>query len=439
MTYLDAIRDAYQDPRELETLFQAARKDNGVEAFSADLEVCYGEASDNLLYAAWHYRLQAMLHEEPARRTGIPWRLALPISIAAGLTLWLLSEPELQIMGNRQVLTLYGIPIVILFALAYLTLGAGQITRRATAAGIGVIAACLYVPLVVSARDVVYQGHYATLASVHLPILAWAAVVVGVLGFCSPTGERFAFLLKSFEVIVTAGIFLIGGAIFVQVTLSLFWALDIQIPDAVQRLLITGVLGPIALLALASVYDPRLRPLAQDFKAGLARLIATLARLLLLPTLIVLAIYIFAILSNFEEPFKNRDVLGIYHAMLFAVLALLLGATPMQENDLPTRFRPALRAGVVAVAGLAALVGLYALAAIVYRTLQDVLTMNRLALIGWDVINVLILATLISRQYALGRLGRGWVQAVQNTFALGMIGYAAWAAFVIVAVPIVIR
>ncbi|HLF24742.1 MAG TPA: hypothetical protein VJG32_00275 [Anaerolineae bacterium] len=439
MNYVTAIRDADQDPQQLETLFQTARKENGVEAFTADLETCYHEANDNMLYAAWHYRLEAMVRDERAERRGINWKVALPVSLAAGLALWLLSEPTLRIIDQYQVLGLYGIPLTILFALALMGLSAGQSQRRYVLAGIGLIAAFAYVPLIVAARDAIYRGHYADLMTSHLPVLAWAAVGIGVLGMRSPAGERFAFLLKSFEVLVTAGLFLIGGVIFAQVTLSLFWALDIQIPDAIQRLLIVGVLGPTSLLALASAYDPKRRPLAQDFRAGLARLLATLARLLLLPTLLVLALYIFALLSNFEGPFKDRDVLGIYHAMLFAVIGLLIGATPIQEGDLPARFRSALRAAIIGTAGLAALVGLYTLAAIVYRTINDTLTMNRLTLIGWDVINVGILATLINRQYQLGRQGRGWVEAAQSAFALGAVGYALWALFVILAVPIIIR
>ncbi len=440
MTYLTGIRDAHQDPQRLEALFHTARQENRVETFTADLETCYQEANDNLLYAAWHYRLETMAQEERVERRGVNWKLALPVSLAAGLALWLSSDPAIQVIDGRQLLSLYMIPIGMLFALAFLAL-AGSETRKRTSSftAMVLVAACAYVPLIVSTRDAFYQNHFANLMTLHLPLLGWAAIGVGVLGFGAPPGDRFAFLLKSLEVFVTAGIFLIGGGVFVAVTQGLFFALDIRLSDAVVRLLVFGVMGTLALLALAFVYDPTLRPTAQDFKAGLGRLVTALMRLLLAPTLIVLAIYILAIFTNFEEPFKNRDILGIYHAMLFAVLALLIGATPMRESDLPVRFRSMLRHGIVAVAGLALLVGLYTLAAIVYRTTLDVLTMNRLALMGWDVINVGILAMLINGQVALGRQGQGWVEAMQSAFSLGAVGYVAWTAFVIVAVPIVIR
>jgi hypothetical protein len=439
MDYSIEILDAHQDPERLETLFQIARQEDALKTFAASLEACYREAGDNLLYAAWHYRLEAMAQEEQSGQRGINWKVALPVSIAAGLVLWLSSDPAIQVIDGRQLLSLYMIPIGMLFALAYLALADSGIRRRIAFAAVALVAACAYAPLVVSARDAFYQNHFANLMTLHLPLLGWAALGAGVLGLNAPRGDRFAFLLKSLEIFITAGIFLIGGGVFVGVTQGLFFALDIHLSDTVMRLLGFGVMGTLALLALAFVYDPTLRPTAQDFKTGLGRLVTTLMRLLLAPTLIVLAIYILAIFTNFEEPFKNRDILGIYHAMLFAVLALLIGATPMQESDLPVRFRSMLRYGLVAVAGLAMLVGLYTLAAIVYRTTQDVLTMNRLALMGWDVINVGILAMLINGQVNLGRRGQGWVEAMQSAFSLGAVGYVAWTTFVVVVVPIVIR
>lgn len=439
MDYSIELLDAHQDPERVETLFQTARQEDDLEAFAADLEACYQDARDNLLYAAWHYRLQAMAQEDRVERRGVNWKVAIPVSLVAGLVLWLLSDPAIRLIDGRQPLSLYMIPVGMLFALTFFALAGRGIRRRAAFAALVLLAACAYVPLIVAARDAFYRNHFANLMSLHLPLLGWVALGAGVLGLNALREDRFAFLLKSLEAFVTAGIFLIGGGVFVGVTQGLFSALDIRLSDNVMRLLGFGVLGALAMLALAFVYDPTLRPMAQDFKSGLGRLVTTLMRLLLLPTLIVLAIYILAIFTNFDEPFKNRDVLGVYHGMLFAVLALLIGATPMQESDLPVRFRAALRYGIVAVAGLTMLVGFYALAAIVYRTTQDVLTMNRLALMGWDAINIGILALLINRQIGLGRRGQAWVEAAQSAFSLGAVGYAAWTAFVVVAVPIVIR
>ena len=73
-------------------------------------------------------------------------------------------------------------------------------------------------------------------------------------------------------------------------------------------------------------------------------------------------------------------MLIIYNGMLFAVVALLLGATPVTLAETSPRVARWLRLAIIAIAALALLVSLYALAAIVYRTAMDRLTPNRLAL-----------------------------------------------------------
>jgi hypothetical protein len=91
---------------------------------------------------------------------------------------------------------------------------------------------------------------------------------------------------------------------------------------------------------------------------------------------IVLIVYLGFIPFNFREPFENRDVLVIFNAMLFAVIALLIGATPVKESDLDARAQTWLRRGVIALSALALLIGVYALAAIVPR--EHYVTPNRL-------------------------------------------------------------
>ena len=89
--------------------------------------------------------------------------------------------------------------------------------------------------------------------------------------------------------------------------------------------------------------------------------------------------------------------------LILVVIALLAGATPVKTGELTPQMENWLRRGVIALAALALLVSLYAFAAIVYRTAIDRLTPNRLAFIGWNVINIGILAWLLVKQARAGR------------------------------------
>ena len=230
---------------------------------------------------------------------------------------------------------------------------------------------------------------------------------------------------------MVAGLLAIAGGIFTGITFGLFNALGIEPPEAVARLFFAGGAGLIALVAVALVYDPAVAPIAQSFEDGLSKLVALLLRLLLPLTVAVLLIYVGFIPFNWREPFENREVLMIFNAMLFAVIALLLGATPVHEADLGERVQTWLRRGVIALAALALLVSLYALAAILYRTVIGHLTPNRLLFIGWNVINVVILAVLLVLQVRAGRAR--WLPAMHRTFAIGTVLYLIWAVVGLVA------
>jgi len=150
--------------------------------------------------------------------------------------------------------------------------------------------------------------------------------------------------------------------------------------------------------------------------------------------LLVLAIYLLVIPFRFMEPFRRRDVLIVFNAMLFGVMGLLVGVTPVREENLPERYQSLLRTGILAVAALAVLISLYALSAVVYRTVLGGLTLNRLTVIGWNTINIGILGLVLYRQ--LKRSPAAWVPSLQAVAAVGMIGYIGWTAFLIVAAPL---
>ena len=438
MPYLQEIRDNQNNPQQLEALFQAARGSRAADQFSADLNACYADQPDNLLLQAWHYRLQSTL-EEPRRREGISanWKLAVPLAILNGLTLWALSAPRLTSLNQLPWLALFAAPITAGFVIAFLALTARRHYRRSLAVGIGLaisVAAAflfIYVVTIRTAKD------YEILAALHLALLAWAGVGVALVGLASDSESRFAFLMKSLEVFIVGGVYLIVGMIFGGITLGMFGALSIQLPDVLIRLIAAGGAGLIPVIAVATIYDPLAEPKKQDFTQGLSKFIGTMMRLLLPLTLVVLVVYLFVIPFNFFQPFSNRDLLIIYNAMLFAVMGLLVGATPIKLAEVSPRLGSALRSGIVAVSGLATLVSLYALSAIIYRTAAGVITINRLTMIGWNAINIALLVLILIR--LLRSSPRPWNERIETVFGLGAALYVSWSLVVVLVMPFIFR
>ena len=435
MKYQTGILQAANDARQMEALYRAAIEAEEAGEFTLDLQACFQEAPDSLLLAAWHYRLEAppaepVVHPE---RTLI-WRWAIPFAVLSGLLLGLIavfSENPVRIPP----FVIVWAPIAAAIAIAFLVL-AGRL--KITYPLIAVVAlgvATLYVLLISQVLPTWYADHYQDQMVIHLPLLSWIALGVALLGLRSSVKDRFSFLIKSIEAAITAGLYLIAGVAFGAITIGMLSALSIELPERTMLFLVGGGLGLISIIALATIYDPRLSPGEQDFSQGLSRFIANMMRLLLPLTLLVLVIYILIIPFNFQEPFKNRDVLIVYNVMLFAVMGLLLGATPLKADDLSPKLKSALRTGILAVAVLAIVVSLYSLSAILYRTATDQLTMNRLIIIGWNLINTVILA-MLAYQLWRNRDDR-WVGGAQAVFSRGTVGYVVWTLFVIFIIPLI--
>jgi hypothetical protein len=438
MTYLDKISANQHNPEQLEALYQAARERHGAGQFAADLNACLADAPDNLLYQAWHYRLLSAL-EEPKGREGIHpnWKLALPLAIANGLVLWALSAPNLAYAGGMPYLVLLAAPVTAIFVMGFLSLTGRQNYRRALGVSASLAALVAAAFLLNSLVALKTSADYRTLLIPHLGLLAWAGIGVVLVGLANEADNRFAFLIRSLEVFIVGGVYLIAGMAFGGITLGMFAALSVDLPQVLIRLIAAGGAGLIPVIAVATIYDPLAAPKDQDFNQGLSKFIGTMMRLLLPLTLGVLAVYIFVIPFNFLQPFQNRDVLIIYNAMLFAIMGLLVGATPISLEELSPRLGSALRKGILAVAGLATLVSIYALAAILYRTVTAVITINRLTMIGWNVINISLLVMMIAS--LLTDRPEPWNERIKGVYSLGATLYVGWTLFVIVVLPFIFR
>ncbi|OQA37941.1 MAG: hypothetical protein BWY52_03319 [Chloroflexi bacterium ADurb.Bin325] len=383
------------------------------------------------------------------KKRAIAWGWALPLGLLNGLLLWLLSDYRrfmIQVTDPSTGSEYMLLPAVLLLAAPvsaalislFLILAGKRRPGRAVIVVLGLAAAAAYALLLFRGMwPRLFQEQYLNLMMLHLGLLAWAGVAAVALARGDGQAGRLAFLVKSLEVFVVGGLLAIIGGLFTMITFGLFDALGIQLPDWAMRLFAAGGSGLIAVIAVALVYDPAAAAREQPFDEGLSRLVALLLRLLLPLAVGVLVVYLGFIPFNWREPFENRNVLLAFSGLLFAVVALLIGVTPVHGTELGERAQTWLRRGVMALAGLTLLVGLYALAAILYRTALDRLTPNRLTFIGWDVVNIILLAAVLIGQIRAGRTR--WLAAMRQAFAIGVALYLAWAAIGLLAPPWLFR
>jgi hypothetical protein len=433
MKYQDEIQAAAGAPHDLENLYQTARWGGEGALFQQALEACYQQSPDNLLYAAWHFRLGKS--EAPAARAGGPnWTLALILGVVTGFIFWLLFQDKLAFGSGLPYLIVFWSPLAALFAMVYLTVQSGKGFTRSLAAGGVLIAAVIYVYVAAKIQFSPLAEHYVNLMAIHLPLLSWAALAFAALDKAPGVQNRFAFLMKSVETAITAGLYLAAGVAIFGITMGMLDALGIEVPEIIVRGMTAGGFGLLPVLALATQFNPRLRPEEQDFSQGLSKFIATMMRLILPLALLVLAVYLCIIPFYFKAPFENRDVLIVYNAMLFAIMGLLLGVTPVRLEEVSLGLQAWLRRGILAVSALAGTVSLYALSATAYRTALNGVTMNRMTILGWNTINIVLLGLVIAG--LLRRSEQPWAERIKRVLSLGMIAYLVWDLFIIIAVPV---
>ncbi len=443
MSYHDRVRTLVQDPERLEQVYAEAREAGEGDAFRRAIDDSHASAPDNLLYAAWFYRLRYAA--ERAKGFVVAWGWVIPLALVNGLLFWWLSDDQrfmIELAGARYVDSQDFLPVVFLlagplaatFVMTYLTVVGRKRWPLTVLLEVVLGAASAYLLLTYpQAGPQPFQRQYLSLMIMHLALLSWAAVGVHLTAEHRDPDNRFAFLMKSLEVAVTGGLFVIAGGLFTAITMALFSALDIQLPELVQRMFIAGGGGLIPVVATAVIYDPTVSPARQAFDEGLSKLVALLGRTLLPLALVLLVVYLGFIPFNFRAPLDNREVLITYNVMLFAVIALLVGATPVRQADVPPRLQRWLRRGISAVAALALIVSLYALGAILYRTALDRITPNRLTFIGWNVINIGLLCLVLLLQ-ARATAAR-WLQALKRAYRVGTVAYVVWTVAMILAIP----
>ena len=398
------IAAALRHPRQMEELYRSTVHAGGERAWAAEVARLHEESPDDPVLAAWYYRLQPAQAEEPlpsapaVHSWRIHWQLAVPLGVLLGVIFYFLLADSMVSSGNSdapRILYLWSpLAAVAIVALVAFGMAGGKLLRRALVVGVAVLAIGFYVTWLSDSALPDYQ----ILGVLHLPLAALAAVGLIVAGWGSDNQNRFAFLIKSTEAVVTGGIIAGATGVFMSVTVGIFQAIGVRFPDELMRLGTGLAAGLIPLLAVATVYDARFAPIAQNFEGGMSRLIATMGRFFLPLTMLVGIAYVISIPFNFWKPFEERDVLIIYNGMLFAVMALLVFATPVAAEGVSGDVLVWLRRGIVAVAVLTVLVSVYALSATVYRASIGGLTINRLTIIGWNVINLAILVHLLSNQ-----------------------------------------
>ena len=438
---------AIEDAAELEHLYRTTVANGTESAFEEVIRECAREHPQAILFTAWLHRFEVP-DLSSGRETKHPvtgqndiqhWKVAVVASAVMGITSALLTQgkPPIPLPSEADPLFWIGFfPLTIISILTYLSLVERSRKRsyRYAVAVVALLSIAVYSGLTAWNRI----DDIATLISLHLPLVSFgtlgAALVVGRPRLAM---QCHAFLVKALETTVTGGIYLAAGLILLGLTAGIFEVLSVGLPMAYIQIASAWGIGAIPVLAVASAYDPKLAPLAQDWKPGLTRVLRILAQLILPLALGVLIVYDFWFLPRyFRRGFQEREVLMIYNMTILAILALvtLVVSNPTKKRS-THRQSIISRYGVISLGGLTILLNFYALAAITGRIVQFGLTPNRYAVLGW---NIVTLTTFVLVGISLWKQGLDrWDSIVRRSIGYASILGVVWTSWVLIGLPII--
>lgn len=445
MTLKNRIEGARGDAISLERLYRQVVATADESAFRSAIEQCAAEHPKDILYLAWVYRLKAdpptpvpgpedqTVTESQTR----PWWIAVAMSVVLGIlyALFARGRPPVPIPGEADPLFWIGWgPLTSLGILFYLSVidTSGKSVYRYVGPAVAVIAIALCSAWIAWGRT----DHIAILTAIHLPLAAWAAIGVSL---CAGDPDRskqgYAFLVKSAETILTAGIYAGAGAAFLGLTLGIFAVLGIHIPERSVQIVAAWGIGAIPIVAVASAYDPVAPPAAQDRVTGLARILGIVTQLLLPLALAVLAVYVFWFIpAYFQRPFQEREVLIVYNATILAILVLMAMVVAGPDEVRSPRQDTVLHYAVLSLGVLTFLLNVYALAAILSRTVHFGLSPNRYAFVGWNIVTLIMLAVVVIALFR--ERSRRWVHVLHKSLARLSVLCVVWALWVLLVLPL---
>lgn len=269
-----------------------------------------------------------------------------------------------------------------------------------------------------------FNSNSIVLACIHMAVFSWS-----ILGFTFTAKENYSlssrlnFLRYNGELVVMTALILISGGILTGITIGLFEVIGIDIKDFyIENIAIYGL----AACTIVATYIIQTNPqLVNKVSPVIAKIFSPLV-------LITLIVYLIAIFSSGKDPYKDREFLIIFNALLLGVMAIIFFS--IAEVNRASKSKASILI-LFLLAALTILVNSIALSAILYRINEMGITPNRIAVLGG---NALILINLILVEIQLFKTlkGKSSSEDIENAIASFLPIYSIWTLIVALLFPL---
>ena len=406
------IRNHLDAPQELEKLYRT-----NSQAFKSSFDEVYPEIQEHPAAKFWHERLhytQDQIHWGSPREIWFVIIAAALAGMVAKFPDFFAIEPDFFYPRNLGF-------IVFPFLSAYFIWKQGMNIRFIIFSALTVVLSALYINFIPGDDT----NDSFILACIHLPVFLWFVLGINFSGQnLKETTYRMQFLSYNGDLLVMMAIIMIAGGIMTGITLGLFSLIDMPIEEIYFKYV--GIWG-LAAVPIISTFLVRSNPnLVGKVSPVVARVFTPLV-------LVMLTLYLGAVIITGKDPYKDREFLIVFNALLVGVMALILFS--VAETSKSTRPKATL-VMLLALSIITLIINGIVLSAILFRISEWGFTPNRMAVLGS---NLLILAHLVWVAYTLFKAVRSnlGTDSVNRAIAGFLPVYFVWVFLVTFLLPLV--
>lgn len=406
----EVICTQINNPATLETLYREQRT-----AFSEAFAVAYVRLAGNPVADVWQARLT---FKKPARAQTSKgaWIFLGVVALLTGL---LAKLPALTGWDEAFYYT-RNIGFIVFPALAaYFIWKHRVLPQRLLQAGAVLLLSILYINLLPNR----FNSHTLALACMHLLLVLWA--LTGWIFTQQPGGveaKRLDYLRYNADLVVMSTLLVLAGGILSGITVGLFSLIGISIEQFYFENIVVFALPSVPLLATH---------LTQTNPNLVGRVAPVIARIFSPLVLLMLLVYLGAIVYAGKDPYRDREFLILFNALLIGVMALIFFAAAETSGE----NKPSERWLLLVLSVVTLVVNGVALSAIIFRIAEWGFSPNRTAVLGSNMlmlVNLLLVALQLLRGVRTQNDGSGVYRIMAGYLPV----YAVWAALVTFLFPL---
>lgn len=397
------------DPRHLEKLYRSNKL-----PFKRAFSMLYPELKGNVLADFWNERLNYET-DEVSRVS----RTDLLFVIIASLIAGFITKLPVILHLEQDIFFGKNIGFIIFPALAAYFIWKNQLQGNKIALIAGAMLAGL---LFINTMPFNVHGDTFILSCVHLVVFLWFLFGVAFVGTTGNDVEkRLAFLKYNGDLVVITTLILIAGGIMTGITVGLFSLIGFDIKDFFVEYVIKFGLAAAPLIGNYLIqYNPQL----------VSKVSPVIARIFSPLVLVMLVIYLVAMAYAGKNPYSDRDFLTIFNALLLGVMAIIFFAVSDASKSRAEVWILFLLSLVTLV------VNAIALSAIILRISDWGVSVNRMAVLGADVLIFLNLL-LVTAEFFWMLTKRNDLTGVRKVIAVYLPVYFIWAIIVTFIFPFI--